>query len=65
MSFLRLLWRAGCRTFVADSLASGNFIKSDAAFSFPYGFKHGTILKISMEEYQRIKDHDWSDKGWQ
>lgn len=51
--------------FVADSLASGNFIRSDAAFSFPYGFKHGTILKISMEEYQRIKDHDWSDKGWQ
>ena len=51
--------------FVADSLASGNFIKSDAAFSFPYGFKHGTILKISMEEDQRIKDHDWSDKGWQ
>ena len=51
--------------FVADSLASGNFVRSDAAFSFPYGFKHGTILKISMEEYQRIKDHDWSDKGWQ
>lgn len=51
--------------FVADSLASGTFVRSDAAFSFPYGFKHGTILKISMEEYQRIKDHDWSDKGWQ
>lgn len=67
--FFRLLGVPGAGQgyvpFVADSLASGNFVRSDAAFSFPYGFKHGTILKISMEEYQRIKDHDWSDKGWQ
>ena len=30
--------------FVADSLASGKFVRSDASFSFPYGYKHGTIL---------------------
>lgn len=50
--------------FVADSLADGRFVRSDASFDFPYGFKHGTILTISMEEYLRIKEHDWSDKGY-
>lgn len=50
--------------FVADSLACGHFVRSDEAFSFPYGFKHGTILTITMEEYERIREHDWSDKGW-
>lgn len=42
--------------FVADSLESGKFVRSDAAFHFPYGFKHGTILPITMEEYERIRD---------
>ena len=41
--------------FVADSLASGRFVRSDEAFSFPYGFKHGTILAITDEEYARLK----------
>lgn len=50
--------------FVADSLAEGKFVRSDEAFSFPYGFKHGTILTIAPEEYERIAAHDWSDKGW-
>lgn len=30
-------------------------------FSFPYGFKHGTILPITPEEYERMKAHDWSN----
>ena len=47
--------------FVADSLSSGRFVRSDAAFSFPYGFKHGTILTITMEEYERIKTHVWKE----
>ena len=50
--------------FLADSLADGRFRRADAEFSFPYGFKHGTILTITEEEYDRIKSHDWSDKGW-
>lgn len=45
--------------FVAESLKSGEFLRSDRAFSFPYGFKHGTILTITMEEYERIKEHSW------
>lgn len=45
--------------FLADSLASGEFVRSDQAFAFPYGFKHGTILTISLEEYEKIKNHQW------
>jgi len=56
--------------FLSDNLASGMFTRcsaeradtalvQDAPFSFPYGFKHGTILPITDEEYTRIKDHDW------
>lgn len=43
--------------FVAESLASGRFMRADESFSFPYGYKHGTIIKISMEEYERIRSH--------
>ena len=45
--------------------ASGKFVRSDAFFSFPYGYKHGTILPITEEDYERIKNHDWSDHGYQ
>lgn len=47
--------------FVAPSLESGHFVRSDKAFSFPYGFKHGTILTITPEEYERLKARDWND----
>ncbi|MCH5187020.1 MAG: glycoside hydrolase family 43 protein [Oscillospiraceae bacterium] len=47
--------------FVAPSMASGDFLRSDAAFEFPYGFKHGTILTITEEEFDRMKAHDWTD----
>ena len=46
--------------FLADSLASGEFRRADREFSFPYGYKHGTIIPISMVEYTRIQNHDWS-----
>ena len=47
--------------FLAPSLASGAFVRSDAAFHFPYGFKHGTILTITEEEFDRMKARDWND----
>jgi len=46
--------------FVSESLESGRFVRSDARFSFPFGFKHGTILPITDEEYDKMKAHDWS-----
>lgn len=47
--------------FVAPSLASGDFVRADESFRFPYGFKHGTILAITPEEYDRMMAHDWKD----
>jgi sucrose-6-phosphate hydrolase SacC (GH32 family) len=41
--------------FVADTLASGRFIRSDESFRFPYGFKHGTVLAITRKEYDRLR----------
>ena len=45
--------------FLGNSLSEGVFQRSDQAFSFPYGFKHGTILPISDEEYLRMLNHNW------
>lgn len=43
--------------FVAEDLSSGRFVRSEEQFSFPYRFKHGTVLSISLEEYDRIRRH--------
>lgn len=51
--------------FVAQTLESGRFIRSDQQFSFPYGYKHGTIIPISIEEYDRIRNHDFTQQDWQ
>lgn len=41
--------------FLADTLGSGHFERADEEFSFPYGFKHGTVMEITDEEYERLK----------
>ena len=46
--------------FIADSLEKANFKRADSSFSFPYGFKHGTILRITEEEYEAIKKFDYN-----
>lgn len=48
--------------FIAEDIDSGRFIRSDESFSFPYGFKHGTVLSITMEEYNRIRKWKWGCK---
>lgn len=45
--------------FLADSLKSGIFRRADRVFSFPYGYKHGTVISISAEEYHLIRNHSW------
>ncbi|MDQ0171329.1 glycoside hydrolase family 43 protein [Paenibacillus tundrae] len=43
--------------FLSDNLKDGRFIRSEEHFSFPYRFKHGTVIAITKEEYDRIKNH--------
>jgi hypothetical protein len=43
--------------FVADSLNEA-FERAEAEFSFPYGFKHGTVLPITAEEYDRLQAYE-------
>lgn len=51
--------------FVCDDISTGDFRRADESFKFPYGFKHGTILKITKEDYDNIKAHDWGKIiGW-
>ena len=41
--------------FIASSLEKADFKRADDEFTFPYRFKHGTILTITESEYDRIK----------
>lgn len=43
--------------FVADSLESGRFMRADEQFSFPYGYKHGTILPNTLEQYKALSEY--------
>lgn len=52
--------KQGYIPFIADSLAEANFKRADDHFSFPYGLKHGTILRISDEEHDLIRRHDFN-----
>lgn len=45
--------------FVAPTLASGRFVRADGDFSFPYGYKHGTVIAITREEYEAICAFDY------
>lgn len=47
--------------FIAEHLRGGHFVRADREFSFPYGFKHGTILSIGMEDYERLRQHRWEN----
>lgn len=46
---------------ISEDLAGGRFRLCREAFSFPYGFKHGTVLPITEQEYERMLGHDWED----
>jgi hypothetical protein len=47
--------------YICDNLETGEFVRADEAFHFPYGFKHGTVLPIMMEEYERIKEYNFKE----
>lgn len=48
--------KQGYVPFVTDDLSTGQFIRSDKSFSFPYGFKHGTVLTLNQKEYEQLKN---------
>lgn len=48
--------KQGYVPFVSDDIKTGRFIRSDESFFFPYGFKHGTVLTLTPEEYNRLKN---------
>jgi hypothetical protein len=45
---------AGYQPFVTDNLSGGQFT-AGPNFSFPFRFRHGSILPISVAEYDRLK----------
>lgn len=50
--------------FLAKDISSGVFRRSDQEFHYPYGFKHGTILAITEEEYRRIREFDFEEESF-
>jgi len=50
--------------FIAKDISTGEFKRSDKSFSYPYGFKHGTILVLSQEEYERVKTFDYEEESF-
>lgn len=49
--------KMGYVPFVSDKPGDSNFKRYDESFSFPYGFKHGGIIEITDEEYNKIEKH--------
>lgn len=47
--------KMGYVPFVSEKAGDMNFERKDELFSFPYGFKHGKVIEISDEEYERLK----------
>ncbi|BCM89916.1 hypothetical protein IAD21_01766 [Abditibacteriota bacterium] len=45
---------AGYKPFVAQNLESGQFTPGEG-FKFPFRFRHGSILPVSAEEYERLE----------
>lgn len=46
--------KMGYVPFVSDEPGNGAFVMDKADFKFPYGFKHGGVLEITNDEYERI-----------
>ncbi len=49
--------KMGYVPFVSSKPGDSNFKRATESFSFPYGFKHGGIIEISDEEYEKLEKH--------
>ncbi len=48
--------KMGYVPFVSSKAGEMNFQRVPEQFSFPYGFKHGRVIEITDEEYERVKN---------
>ncbi len=49
--------KMGYVPFLSPAPGNAAFRMEKAAFTFPYGFKHGGVTEITEEEYKRLKKH--------
>lgn len=49
--------KMGYVPFLSSKPGDSNFTMAKESFSFPYGFKHGGIIEISDEEYEKVKNY--------
>ena len=47
--------KMGYVPFVSSEAGNMNFERKDELFSFPYGFKHGKVIEITDDEYEKLK----------
>lgn len=45
----------GYKPFVTSDLSKGEFKRSEGEFKFPFHFRHGSIVRLSAEEFARVK----------
>lgn len=48
--------KMGYVPFVSPCPGNADFTRVTEGFSFPYGFKHGKVIEITDEEYERLKN---------
>lgn len=48
--------KMGYVPFISSKPGDSNFERVPEQFSFPYGFKHGRVIEITDEEYERLKN---------
>ncbi len=51
--------KMGYVPFLSEKSGDCNFKRADDLFSFPYGFKHGKVIEITCEEYERLKHYEF------
>ncbi|MDE6469510.1 MAG: glycoside hydrolase family 43 protein [Eubacterium sp.] len=49
--------KMGFVPFVSDKVGNADLRMCKENFSFPYGFKHGGVIEITQQEYDRIKSY--------
>ena len=49
--------KMGYVPFVSQKPGDAAFTRVTEGFSFPYGFKHGKVIEITGEEYERLKSY--------